>query len=172
MIPFGLGLAPKIFNTIADVLNWGISWRDHQVTCHYDNQVIVACWQSRTSKNAGITHLLRCLVFVEARHHCHLRHVYIDTKSNHLADDLSRDKFLSKVPGASLTPTPISPNCWVFSRFSKPIGHQLPGSISSAITVQPLLPREIRKTWPAGHETMGNTVLSGAFSPYSFNPQF
>ena len=56
-------------------------------------------------------HLLRCLVFVEAFHHCYLYPTYIDTKSNHLADDLSRNNsssFLSKVPNADLHPTPIS----------------------------------------------------------------
>ena len=114
---------------------WGASWRDCQVTCHCDSQVIVACLQSRTSKNAGIMHLLRCLVFVEARHHCYLRPAYIDTKSNNLADDLSRNNFsfLSKVPGASPMPSLISPNCWEISWTSKPIGHQIPDSVSSAV---------------------------------------
>ena len=90
---------------------WGASWQDQQVICHCDNQVIVACLQSRTSKNTGIMHLLRCLVFVEARYRYHLQPVYINTHANHLADDLSRNKissFLLKVPTADHTPTPIS----------------------------------------------------------------
>ena len=43
---------------------------------------------------------------------CHLYGVYIDTHSNHLADDLSRNhvlSFLSKVPSADCQPTPTSP---------------------------------------------------------------
>jgi hypothetical protein len=56
-------------------------------------------------------HLLRCLVFVEATHKCFIHPTYIDTKANHLADDLSRDNlssFLSKVPEADQQPTPVS----------------------------------------------------------------
>lgn len=45
---------------------WGASWAATQVVCHCDNQVIVACLKSRTSKHKGIMHLLRCLVFIEA----------------------------------------------------------------------------------------------------------
>ena len=90
---------------------WGDSWQNRRVICHCDNQAIVACLRSRTSRNSGIMHLLRCLVFVEARYHYHLQPIYIDTHSNHLADDLSRDKissFLSKVPGVDRAPTRIS----------------------------------------------------------------
>lgn len=90
---------------------WGSSWQNQRVICHCDNQVIVACLQSRTSKNPGIMHLLRCLVFVEARYGYHLQPIYIDTHANYLADDLSRNRlssFLSKVPGAVNTPTQLS----------------------------------------------------------------
>jgi hypothetical protein len=48
-------------------------------------------------------HLLRCLVFIEATHQCFVHPVYIDTKSNHLVDDLSRNNlasFLFKVSTA------------------------------------------------------------------------
>ena len=41
---------------------WGAAWRDHQVTCHCDNQVVVACLSSGTSKHALIMHMLRCLL--------------------------------------------------------------------------------------------------------------
>lgn len=73
---------------------------------HCDNQVVVACLRTRSSRNHTIMHL----VFIEAHVGCHLQPVYIDTKKNHLADDLSRDNlpsFLSKVPGASPHPPPI-----------------------------------------------------------------
>ena len=56
-------------------------------------------------------HLLRCLVLIEATHQCFLHPVYIDTKSNYLVDDLSRNNlssFLSKVPDANPHPTPVS----------------------------------------------------------------
>ena len=56
-------------------------------------------------------HLLRCVVFMEASYGCFLHPVYIDTRDNHLADDLSRDNafsFLSKVPQANPRPSSTS----------------------------------------------------------------
>ena len=91
---------------------WGATWQDHQVTCHCDNQVVVACLSSGTSKHALIMHMLRCLVFVEAYHRFHIKPVYINTLHSHLVDDLSRDRlssFLSKVPQANRGPTPVPP---------------------------------------------------------------
>ena len=52
-------------------------------------------------------HLIRNLVYIEARSGFYL---CINTHAHHLADDLSRNlvsSFLSKVPQASLTPTPV-----------------------------------------------------------------
>ena len=60
---------------------WGSSWHGQQVLCHCDNQVVVACLRSRTSKDRGLMHLLRCLVFVEAHTQCFLHPTYIDTKA-------------------------------------------------------------------------------------------
>lgn len=57
-------------------------------------------------------HLIRCLVFVEAHYRFFFRPSYINTKANHLADDLSRNhllSFLSKVPSADQQPVPV---CW------------------------------------------------------------
>ena len=108
----GLSIAEKELIPIilaCDV--WGHSWQGHRILCHCDNQVVVAALRSRTSKAKGLMHLLRCLAFVEAQHQCHIQPTYINTKANHLADDLSRDNlasFLSKVPSASPTPAPIS----------------------------------------------------------------
>jgi len=56
-------------------------------------------------------HLLQCVALIEATYKCVLAPVYIDTQSNHLADDLSRNNvvsFLSKVPSAQDHPSPIS----------------------------------------------------------------
>ena len=78
---------------------------------HCDNQVVVAALRSRSSKAKGIMHLLHCVVFIEASQCCYLHPAYIDTKSNNLADDLSRDHlsyFLSKAPEADQHPTVVS----------------------------------------------------------------
>ncbi len=46
---------------------WGRGWDSSFVTYFCDNQAVVACLISRTSKNPGLMHLLRCLAFVEAK---------------------------------------------------------------------------------------------------------
>ena len=73
--------------------------------CHCDNQAVVADLKSRSSRHRGMMHLLRCVVSVEATFGCIVSLVYIDTKLNHLADDLSRNNvvsFLSKVPSCPI----------------------------------------------------------------------
>ena len=90
---------------------WGGAWHAHRVCCLCDNQVVVAALQSRSCRDAGVMHLLRCLAFMEAQIGCHLFGLYIDTHSNHLADDLSRNRacsFLSKVPSARRQPMPVA----------------------------------------------------------------
>ena len=89
---------------------WGHTWAGHRVTCHCDNQVVVACLRSRSSRHHGIMHLLRCLAFIEANLTFVLHPTYVSTKLNHLADDISRNyvsSFLSKVPLADHSPTPL-----------------------------------------------------------------
>ena len=89
---------------------WGHLWHSRQVVCQCDNQTVVACLKSRTSRQAGLMHLIRCLVFIEAYYCFYLHPSYINTKANHLADDLSRNNlhsFLSKVPSADPQPVPV-----------------------------------------------------------------
>ena len=51
---------------------WCQEWKGRQVQCNCDNQVVVACLRSRSSRNKGLMHLIRCLVFIEAKHQCYL----------------------------------------------------------------------------------------------------
>ena len=89
---------------------WGQQWARSCVCCLCDNQAVVACLRSRTSRDKHCMHMLRTLAFVEARHAFSLRPQYISTSDNHLADDLSRDKlasFLVKVTEADTRATPL-----------------------------------------------------------------
>ena len=89
---------------------WGRAWTSHLVECHCDNKVVVACIRTRSSKNRGIMHLLRRLMFIEAELGFAIEVTYINTKANSLADDLSCDNlalFLSKVPQSDKTPTAV-----------------------------------------------------------------
>ena len=82
----------------------------HRVECFCDNQVVISCIRSRTSRHKGLMHLLCCLVYVEARFSFAIVPLYINTKANVLADELSRNNlasFLSKVPEADPNPTPV-----------------------------------------------------------------
>ena len=90
---------------------WGGQWSDCLVRGYCDNQAVVACLCSRTSKNRHVMHILRVLAFVEARHRFYLSPLYLSTTANFLADDLSRDNlvsFQSKVPDADSSPAATS----------------------------------------------------------------
>ena len=75
------------------VLAWGPAWGSHSVVVHCDNQAVLACLHSH---DKHIMHMLRTLAFVEA---IQLLPEYINTRDNHLADDLSRDKLLLSLQG-------------------------------------------------------------------------
>ena len=83
---------------------WGHEWRGHIVTCHCDNQAVVAVLASRTSRLQHLMHLLRTLYFFEAFHGFQLQCIHIPGLKNDIADDLSRNNlssFLLKVPAAN-----------------------------------------------------------------------
>ena len=130
---------------------WGQAWHACQVRCRCDNQVVVAALRSRSSRDQGVMHLLRCLIFVEAKVGCHLYGEYLDTMSNHLADDLSRDNllsFLSKVPSADSQPIPTLPQLLSILLNLRPIGYCRNGASSSALSSArsgPFNPQDIRR---------------------------
>ena len=66
--PQALSIAEKeLIPIILACDTWGQQWSGSQVQCNCDNQVVVACLRSRTSRSKGLMHLLRCFVFLEAR---------------------------------------------------------------------------------------------------------
>ena len=89
----------------------GIGFRlEHAGGLH---QEVVADLRSRSSRHTGMMHLLRSLVFAEARLNCSLFPVYIDTRDNYLADSLSCDNaflFLFIVESADAHLTTASPH--------------------------------------------------------------
>ena len=57
-----LSIAEKeLIPIILALTAWGGAWANCQIICHCDNQVVVACLRSRTSKYKGVMHLLRSL---------------------------------------------------------------------------------------------------------------
>ena len=103
-------MAKELLPIVLACTVWGQEWARLCICCLCDNQAVVACLRSRTSREGHCMHMLRTLAFVEARHSFALRPQYISTTDNHLADDLSRDKltsFLAKVPNAGTRATPL-----------------------------------------------------------------
>ena len=89
---------------------WGRAWIGHRVIWHCDNQAVIACIMSKTSKDETLMHLIRNLVFIEAFWGFCVYPKYINTHDNHLADDLSRNRlssFFSKVYKAAKIPAQI-----------------------------------------------------------------
>ena len=73
---------------------WGKEWRGRRILAHCDNEAAVHMLASRSSRDTQLNHLLRCLFFIEAEFNFALSGTHIAGVDNHLADDLSRDKFL------------------------------------------------------------------------------
>lgn len=128
-------MAKELIPIIVALVVWGCQWHGQRVICHCDNQAVNACIRSRTSRDKHCMHMLRTLAFTEARLAFQLTPQYINTKANHLADDLSRNNlssFLSKVPKALADPVPIpAPLLDTWTRHSTGPLHA--GSSSSAL---------------------------------------
>ena len=106
-------MAKELIPIVLACAVWGPQWHSHCVRCLCNNQAVVAALYACTCKASHCRHMLRALAFIEAQHAFHLQPEYIDTRANHLADDLSRDNlssFLSKVPEADRRPTPLPPS--------------------------------------------------------------
>ena len=114
---------------------WGPQWGARCMVIHCDNQAVMASLRSRTSRHTHCLHMMRALVFVEARRSFHLRPQYISTKVNHLADDLSRNNlpsFLTKLgpPGSQSHSQSL---CCRYSSTPRWIGPRCVGAVCSAI---------------------------------------
>ena len=89
---------------------WGPAWHSQSVLCYCDNQAVVAVLRSRTCKQPGLMHMLRCLCFVEAAYNFRLVTTHITSVENNIADDISRGNmhaFFSKVPEANKEPARV-----------------------------------------------------------------
>ena len=73
---------------------WGPLWEGQHIQCRCDNLAVVHDIHSCLSRHGHMMRLLRCLSFFEAFYKFSLTCVHVPGKSNELADDLSRDRFL------------------------------------------------------------------------------
>ena len=98
---------------------WGSRWKGCRVLARCDNAAVVAVLNSCYAKDTMLSKMLRCLFFVESHFQFTLKAAHIPGVHNDLADDLSRNRlqsFLSKMPCANTSPSPISPSIlqWLF----------------------------------------------------------
>ena len=102
----------ELFAGLLACVAWGARWKGRKVRWQCDNQAAVHAARSRTCRDQAMMHLIRGLVFFEARFSFELVATYLPGRENSLADDLSRDRlsvFLSKVQGHDPAPAFLHP---------------------------------------------------------------
>ena len=102
----------ELFAGLLACAAWGVRWRGLLVQWRCDNQAAVCTVRSRTCRDQGMMHLIRCLFFFEARFGFELLATHLPGRENILADDLSRNRlsnFLSKAQSPEPAPSPLDP---------------------------------------------------------------
>ncbi|XP_065179991.1 uncharacterized protein LOC135810425 [Sycon ciliatum] len=86
---------------------WGHLWSQQRIVLHCENQSVVECLQSSSSKSPGMMSLLRALFFVCATHSFTITAKYVPGHLNSIADALSRfnlQAFQQLAPSAKQPP--------------------------------------------------------------------
>ncbi|XP_065195664.1 uncharacterized protein LOC135827068 [Sycon ciliatum] len=82
----------ELFPILVACATWGHMWCRFRIAFHCDNQAVVDCLASGTSKSPPVMALIRKLFFVCARHNFCVVVRHVLGKSNAIADALSRLK--------------------------------------------------------------------------------
>ncbi len=126
----------ELVQVIIAAIIWGRRWRGLVVRCRSDNQATVAVINNRTSRDAAMTQLLRCLFFFEGAGGFCLTASYIPGPQNNLADDISRGRtvsFLSKIPWVRQDPARIHSSMLECYWVPNQTGHPRAGGDCSAL---------------------------------------
>lgn len=95
---------------VLSVIIWGNKLANKKITFHIDNHALVAVLNKLTSKSELVMVLVRAFVLKCMRHNILFRAEYISTKSNNIADAISRKqwtRFRQAAPNARRDPEPI-----------------------------------------------------------------
>ena len=102
---------------------WGPGWVGKTVRAQCDNAAVVAIVNSGSSREPEAMHLLRCLVFLQAKYSFHIFATHIRGVFNTLTDALSRDNqalFHALYPQAKKEPVAIPTSLLDLLVVSKP----------------------------------------------------
>ena len=92
---------------------WGHRWSKQLVRFASDNMAVVQILTKRSARDPVVSHLLRCLFFIEAAFSLEFCATHIPGRDNTGADALSRDRaidFLSLYPQAQTIPPSSIPS--------------------------------------------------------------
>ena len=106
----------ELYAIVAACATWGHHWSSRRIQLHCDNEAVVACVRSGTSRAPHLMPLLRCLVMLCARMNFVLSAKHVAGRSNVIADALSRGNlqaFRRHAPTARALPDTIPTIPWV-----------------------------------------------------------
>ena len=102
--------AKELLPIVASAALWGQAWSGKKVLFRCDNTAAVMALSARTARDPAMTHLLRCLFFLQAHFKFDYAAKHIPGSENGAADALSRNRlstFLSYFPQAPQRPAEI-----------------------------------------------------------------
>ena len=106
----------ELYAIVAACATWGHQWSSRRIQLHCDNEAVVACVSSGTSRAPGLMSLLRCLVMICARLNFVVSAVHVPGRTNVVADALSRGRmqaFRQAAPDSRQHPDPIPAFPWM-----------------------------------------------------------
>ena len=100
----------ELLLVVVNATIWGKDWSGSQVLFRSDNMAVVHVLNAGVARDQTMSHLLRCLFFVQAHFKFDCRARHISGKDNEAADALSRNQaahFFILFPQASPAPAPL-----------------------------------------------------------------
>ena len=108
----------ELYALIAGIITWQPAFKNQRIVVSCDNIAVVHMVNNNVSKCLKCMHLLRLLVLNCLIHNTRVFVKYINTKSNELADALSRgqmSRFWSLAPNMNKLPDVVHSDLWPLS---------------------------------------------------------
>ncbi|XP_053388430.1 uncharacterized protein LOC128551553 [Mercenaria mercenaria] len=105
----------ELFPVVAAIMTWAVHLQNRRVLFSVDNQAVVQVINTQTCRSEKVMNPVRHMVLTALKHNMSIKTQYIPSKSNTIADSLSRSqwsKFRTTAPEADLCPTKIPPQVW------------------------------------------------------------